>query len=152
MFDRLGRQWHRTGPGGRRGRRRDLEEALHLGSVEVEGDDTVDTGCLDRIGAHAGPDRDPGLVLLVALGVAEVGHDRSDRSGAGPFEGVDPKEELHEVVIGGKACSLHKEDVASPDVLQHSDEEVSLREPQGLARPERAVEVVGDGAAEFGAG
>ena len=94
-------------------------------------------GGLDRVGAHPGPDRDPGLVLLVALGVAEVGDDGGDRCGAGPLEGVDPEQQLHEVVVGREGRPLHQEDVPAPDVLEHPDEQVAFREPQRLARTER---------------
>jgi len=50
----------------------DAEEPLDLGRMEVERHHPVGAGRLDRVGAHPGPDRHPRLVLLVALGVAEV--------------------------------------------------------------------------------
>ena len=37
---------------------RHLEETLDLGSVQVQGDDPVHAGRLDRVRAHPGPDRD----------------------------------------------------------------------------------------------
>ena len=64
---------------------RDAEEALHLRGVQVHGDDAVGAGGFDGIGADPGPDRHPRLVLLVALGVAEVRHQHGHRRGAGPL-------------------------------------------------------------------
>ena len=65
---------------------RDLEEPLDLGRVQVHVTTRSDAGGLDSVGAHPGPDRHPGLVLLVAFGVAEVGDHRRDRGGAGPLQ------------------------------------------------------------------
>ena len=101
-------------------------------------------GGLDGVGADPGPDRHPGLVLLVALGVAEVRDHRGDRRGAGPLERVDPEQQLHEVVVGREGRALHQEHVAAPDVLQHPHEEVALGEAQRLRRPQLAPEVLGD--------
>jgi hypothetical protein len=54
--------------------------------MQVEGDHPVDPGGLDRIGADPAADRHPRLVLLVALGVAEVRDDGGHRSRAGRAE------------------------------------------------------------------
>ena len=129
-----------------------LEEALHLGRMQIEGDDAVDAGGLDGVGADPRPDGDARLVLLVALGVAEVGDHCGDRCGARPLEGIDPEEQLHEVVVGRKPGALDEENVATPHVLEDPDEEISLGEPERLTRAEVAVEIVGDGAAQLAAG
>ncbi len=112
---------------------RHLEEPLDLGRVQVQGDDPVHARRLDRVGAHPGPDRDAGFVLLVALGVAQVGDHGRDRRGAGPLDRVDPEQQLHEVVVGREGGALDEEDVATADVLEHPDEEVPLGEPERLA-------------------
>jgi hypothetical protein len=44
----------------------DAEEALDLGCVQVERDDPVGAGGLDGVGADAGADGDPGLVLFLS--------------------------------------------------------------------------------------
>jgi hypothetical protein len=54
--------------------------------------------------------------------------------------------------LAGNRRALDQEDVPAPDVLEHPDEEVSLRELDGLGRAQRAAEVVGDRPAENLAG
>ena len=88
----------------------------------------VGPGRLDAIGADPGPDRDPRLVLLVPLGVGEERDHRRDLRGAGALEGVDPEQQLHEVVVDRVLGPLDDEDVAAADVLQHADEDVALAE------------------------
>jgi hypothetical protein len=92
--------------------------------VEVEGDDPVHPGHLDGVGAHPGPYGYPGLVLLVAFGVAEVGDDGRHRGGTGPFEGIDPEQQFHEVVVGWEGRPLDQEDIPTPYVVQHPHEEL----------------------------
>jgi hypothetical protein len=123
---------------------RPVEETLHLGRMEVHRHHPVRARRFDRVGAHPGPDRDPRLVLLVALGVAEVGDHGGDRCGAGPLEGVDPEQQLHEIVVGRERCPLDDVGVPAPNVLEDLDEQVALREPQHLGATDRDIEVFGD--------
>jgi hypothetical protein len=99
-------------------------------------------GGFDRVGAHPCSDRDPRLVFLVALGIAEVGDDRGDRRRACTFERVNPEEQLDEVVVGGKCGALDEEDIASSYVVEHTHEQVALREPQRFRRSELTTEVL----------
>src|SRR2546429_143440 len=82
--------------------------------------DPVSAGRLDGVGADPGSDGHPRLVLLVALGVAEVRNDGRDRRRAGPLQRVDPEEQLDEVVVGRERGALDEENVAASDVLQHT--------------------------------
>jgi hypothetical protein len=109
--------------------------------VEVHGDDPVGPGGLDGVGAHPGPDRHPGLVLLVALGVAEVGHHHGHGGGAGALERVDPEQQLHEVVVGREGRALDEEHVALAHVLGDPHEQVALGEPERLSLAHGVVEV-----------
>ena len=130
----------------------DAEEALDLRRVQVHGDHPVGAGGLDGVGADPGADRHPRLVLLVALGVAEVRDDGRDRRRAGALERVDPEQQLHEVVVDRERGALDDEDVAAAHVLEHPDEQVAVAEAQGLALAERVAEVVGDGSCELRVG
>ncbi len=111
---------------------RNREEALDLGRMQVDRDDPVHARSLQRISADAGPDRHPRLVLLVALGVAEIGDHRGHRPRAGPLQCVDVEQQLHEVVVGGEDCRLDDVGVSSAHVLQDPDEGVAFGELQGL--------------------
>ena len=109
------------------------EESLDLRGVQVEGHDAVGAGDLERLGAHASPDGHARFVLFVALGVTEVGDDHGDRGRGGPFEGVNPEQQFHEVVVGGKDGRLYDVDVTSTYVLSDLDEKVAVGEAQHLA-------------------
>ena len=106
----------------------DLEEPLDLRAVQVHGQDAIGPGRLDAVGADAGPDRDPRLVFLVPLGVGEIGDDRRDLRGAGTLEGIDPEEQLDEVVVDRVIGPLNDEDVAAADVFEDADEDIALAE------------------------
>ena len=54
---------------------RALEEALHLGGVEVDGHDMVHTGDVKKVCDHAGGDSPAVLLLLRLARIWEVGHD-----------------------------------------------------------------------------
>ena len=127
------------------------EETLHLRRVQVERDDPVGACGLDGVGAHAGTDRDPGLVFLVALGVAEVGDHGGNRVSACPFQRVNPEQQFHKVVVGGEGRSLDDEHVTAADVLEDLDEEISLGKPDHLGGAQCDPEIAGNGVAEVAA-
>ena len=104
----------------------------------------VGPGRLDAVGADASPDRDPRLVLLVPLGIGEIGDDRRDLRRAGALEGVDPEEQLDEVVVDRVIGPLDDEDVAAADVLQHADEDVTLAEDVRLGLRQLHAQAVAD--------
>ena len=52
---------------------RDIEEALDLTLVQVEGDDAVDTGALEQVGDEAGGDGLARAGLAVLAGIARSG-------------------------------------------------------------------------------
>ena len=106
----------------------DLEESLDLRAVQVQGQDPVGAGRFDAIGADPRPDRHPGFVLLVSLGVGEERDHRRHLGGAGPFERVDPEQQFHEIVVDRVLGPLDHVDVAASDVFEHADEDVALAE------------------------
>ncbi len=112
--------------------------------MQVQGHNPVDPRHLDSVRAYPGPDGDPGLVLLVALGVTEIGDNRRHRGCTGTLQGVDPEEQLHEIVIGREPGPLDQEGVPPPHVLEDAYEQVPLRKPQCLVGAQGAPEVGGD--------
>ena len=131
---------------------RRAEEPLDLGRVEIHRDDAVRAGALDRVGADPGADRDARLVLLVALAVGEVRDDGGHRLRARPLQGVDPEQQLHEVVVGRKDGRLHEVDAPPAHVLEHAHEQRPLGEAQHLAAPGLDPEVAADGGRQARAG
>src|SRR5262249_32286077 len=68
------------------------------------------------------------LVLLVTLGIAEEGNDRRHLGGAGALKGVDPEEQLHEVVVNRLFGPLDDKHVAAANIFQDAGEHVSFAE------------------------
>ena len=111
---------------------RDVEEALDLALVEVEGQDPVGAGDGDHVGDQAGRDRDPRLVLLVRAAVGVERDDGGDPPGARPLEGVDQDQQLHDRLVDRVRGRLDQEDVLLADVVQDLDEDVLVGELEDL--------------------
>ena len=118
-----------------------LEEALQLRGVQVHGDEAVRARQLHALGAHPGADGHAGLVLLVALAIAEVGHDQRAGQRAGALEGVHPEQDLHKFVVGMHADGLHQEHVPVAHGLVDAHKRVALREGDHLGRAQRLAHV-----------
>src|SRR5690606_42005657 len=78
---------------------RDVEEALDLTGVQVEGEDAVGAGSLDQVGQQPGGNRHARLVLLVAATVGVVGDDGRDPSGRGAAEGIDHNQQFEDAGV-----------------------------------------------------
>ena len=111
---------------------RDVEEALDLALVEVHRQHPVGAGDGDHVGDEAGRDRDARLVLLVRPAVGVVRDDRRDPPGAGPLEGVDHDQQLHDRLVDRVAGRLDEEDVLLADVVEDLDEDVLVGELEDL--------------------
>ena len=128
---------------------RDVEKALDLRRMQVHGQDTVRAGGGDQIRAELGGDGVSGLGLPVLAGIAEIGDDRGDPAGGGPFEGVDHDEKFHEVIVDGLAGGLHHKHVGASDRLKNRTGDfpvgegdnvaLSYGKPQFLSHPVRHV-------------
>src|SRR4029079_6246612 len=101
----------------------DVEEALDLAGVEIEGEGAVGAGAGDEVGDELGGNRRAGAGFAVLPGIAEIGDHRRDALGRGAAQGIDDYEELHQVVVGGVAGRLDDEDVLTADVFHHLDED-----------------------------
>lgn len=75
------------------------------------------------------------LHLLIGPGVAEVGDASVDVLGGGPSAGIDHDEELHEVLVGGRAGGLHLEHVAAVHALFQLYVDPAVHEPLDLDLP-----------------
>ena len=97
---------------------RDIEEALNLALVQVEGDDAVDAGALEQVGDEAGGDGLARAGLAVLAGIAVVGDDGGDGAGGCALGSVGGDEQLHEHVVDVAAGhGLNQEDVGAADGL-----------------------------------
>ena len=97
---------------------RDIEEALDLTLVQVEGDDAVDAGALEQVGDEAGGDGLARAGLAVLAGIAVVGDNGGDGAGGCALGSVGGDEQLHEHVVDVAAGhGLNQEDVGAADGL-----------------------------------
>ena len=120
---------------------RNIKETLDLAHVQVHGEDALGPGGAKQIRHQLGADGHPGRHLPVLAGVAEIGDDRGDAPGRGPFHRVDHDQQFHEVVIGRRAGGLDQKDVPAPDVLAdlHPDLPVAEGGDQGLSGGQREL-------------
>ncbi len=135
---------------------RDVEEALDLAGMQVEGQHPVGAGAGDQVGDQLGRDRRARAGLAVLPGIAVIGHHRGDPAGRAAAQRVDGDQHLHQVVIRREAGRLDHEDILAADVLQDLDEDLHVGEAphRGLGQrdlqigsdrlAERAIAVAGD--------
>ena len=123
---------------------RDVEEALDLVGVQVHSQHPVGPRPGDQVGHQLGGDGVTGLGLAILPGVAKVGDDGGDPAGAGPPEGVDHDQQLHQVVVHRGAGGLHHEHVGAPDRLIDGDEVLPVGEGAGLGVAQGDAELLAD--------
>jgi hypothetical protein len=68
-----------------------------------------------------GSDWYTGLVLTILPGIAKVGDYRCDPVGAGSASCIDHDEQLHQILVCGRAGRLNDKNVSSPDVFVNFD-------------------------------
>ena len=122
---------------------RDVEEALDLRRVQVEGQHPLDPGDREQVRHQLGADRGARLRAAILPGIAEIGHHRGDPVGRRPAERIAHDEQLHQVVVRRVRGRLDDEHVLAADVLEHLDEDFRVVEPldPGLDQLDRLAAV-----------
>ena len=126
----------------------EVEEALDLAGVQLEGEDAVDAGGLDEVSEQAGRDGDARVALAVLARVAVVGDDGGDALGRGAREGVREEQQLHDVVVDRRGRRLDDEDVLAAHGVVDGHARLAIREGGDGRRGERQAQVRGDLARE----
>ena len=119
-----------------------LEEALQLLRVQIHGDEAVGSGQLHALRAHARTNGYAGFILLVALAIAEIGHDQRAGMGVGTLECVHPEQDLYEFVIGMQADGLHHQYITVTNRFVHADKRVAFRKGNDLGRAQLLAHVL----------
>ena len=128
---------------------RDVEEALDLRLVQVHRQHAVRAGGAQDVRHELGRDRHARLVLAILARVAVIrDHRRDARRGRAP-ERVDHHQQLHDVLVDGRAGRLHDEDVGAADVLLDLERHLGVGEPAELRLPHLDPEHVRDAAGQF---
>ena len=93
-----------------------------------------------------------GLTLAILARVAEVRDDGDDRAGRRALERVDHDQQLHQVVVRGRAGRLHDEAVHAAHVLVDLDVDLAVGEAGHLGAAERRFDVATDRLRELAVG
>lgn len=104
-----------------------IEETLYLVGVEVDGDDSRDACCRQKVGDQLGADGDPRLVLAVLPCKTEIGYHGDDLLGGGSPRRIDEHEQLQQVV-GRGLRALDDEHIVAADVILEGGLELTVGE------------------------
>src|SRR5258707_11781632 len=126
-----------------------MKEALDLWCMQVHGNDAISSRDFNGVGTDTGANRHTRLVLLIPLGITEVGDYHCDRLCTCAFEGIYPEQQFHEIIVGGKDGGLHEVDAAPAHVLQNTHKGVTIREMQSLVLSRGNAQVITDASGEF---
>ena len=109
------------------------EKALNLRAVQIHGNDAVRPGSFDAIRADSRADRDAGFIFLIPFGISKIWDDHGDGACAGALEGIDPKEDFHQLVIWVKPDGLNQIDIVIADCLLYANEDIAIRKVDHFA-------------------
>ena len=124
---------------------RDAEEALDLWTVQIHGQHPIRSRRLDRVGTDPGPDRNPRLILLVALRITEKRDHRGHVLCTGPLQSINPEQQLHEIVVDRKVNPLDHVHIPAANILLDAHEHIALAEDMCVTRNQRHPQAVSDG-------
>src|SRR5690554_973659 len=130
-----------------------VEEALDLVGMQVDGEHAVDAHVGQHVGHHLGADRHAGGTRAAVLaGVAEVGDHGSDARGGGTAEGVGHHHQFHQVVVGGRTGRLDQEDVLAADIFIDFNADLAVGELADGNVAEGDVQLLDDATRQVGVG
>src|SRR5690606_25718278 len=144
LLDVAGQDRHRVEIVGR-----NVEEALDLAGMQVEGEHPVGAGFGDQVGDEFGGDRCARACLAVLSGIAEIGKNRGDAFGGRAPERIDHDQQFHQVVIGRERGRLDDEDILAADVFLDLYENFLVRKASYAGFSDWNIEVVTDGVGEM---
>src|SRR5690606_39187770 len=103
--------------------------ALNLVRVDVDEQNAIDAGGRDEVRDELGRDRHArGAAAAILAAVAEVGDHGRDARGRSSLTGIRHDQQLHEILVHGRAGRLHDEDIAAAHVLHDLDADFAVAE------------------------
>ena len=124
--------------------RRDVEKALDLAGMQIDGQNAVGAGLGDQIGHQLGGDRRPATGLAVLAGIAEIGDDGGDPARTGTNQGVDDDQQFHQMVVRRRRGRLDDEDILAAHILIDPDEDFAVSETLDLTRTQGCIQIIGN--------
>jgi hypothetical protein len=125
---------------------RNVEEALDLAGVQIDGQDARRARDGDEIGNQLRADGHAGRDLAILPGVSVVRNHGGQALCRRALERVQHQQQLHQVVVRGRARRLDHEDVAAADVLRDLDLHLAIAETTDLGLAQRHADRLADGA------
>ena len=123
---------------------RHVEEALDGLGVQVEQQQAVGAGQRDEVGNQLGRDRLPRLRLAFLARVSVVRNHRGHPPGGGPAQRVEDDEQLHQVLVDGRARGLDHEHVVTAHRVLYLDVDLPVGEMTEPGIRELDVEDLGN--------
>ena len=120
---------------------RDVEEALHLPRMEIDGEHAVGAGAGNEIADKFRGNRRARALFTILARVAEIGNDRCDAARRGATQRVGHDEQLHQMIVGGRRSGLDHESVLPADIFEDFDPDFLIGESSHLGAAERNPEM-----------
>ena len=120
---------------------RDVEETLDLLCMQVHGENTMSTGSNDEVGDKFGGDGDTWLILSILARISVEWQDSRDSFGAGPSQGINHDEHLHQMLIRWWRSGLDNEDVLPTHVFLDLYECLSIGKRTHLTLTQGNIEI-----------
>jgi len=121
---------------------RDVEEALGLHRVQVDGQHAIGAGGGDHVGDELGRDRGARGGLPVLPRITEIGDHCRHTPRRAALQRIEADEQLHQVVIRRIGGRLDHEDVLAAHVLVNLDEHLHVRKSPHARVGKRQVEII----------
>src|SRR5690606_29345866 len=132
---------------------RNIEEALNLVGVQVDGHHAVNADGGQHVGHHLGGDGNTrGAYPAILAGVAEVRHHGGNAACGGTAQGVGQHQDLHQVVVGRVAGGLDDEHVLAAHILVNLDGDFTVAEGADVGGAQRDLQLPGHGLGQFRVG
>ena len=101
---------------------RNVEESLNLVGMQIHGDDTVCTGCLQHVRHQFGTDGYTRFVFAILTCPTEIRDDSHHFVCTRALGGINHEQKLHEVVAAGAGCLNQIDRLSANGLLKISAE------------------------------
>ena len=123
---------------------RDVEEALDLPGMQIDGEHAVRARIGDQVRDQLRRDRRAARCAAVLPRIAEIRDDRRDAPRRGAPQRIHDDQQLHQVVVRRERGRLQHEHVGAAHVLLDLDEDLHVGEAPHLRPGQRGLQIGAD--------